>query len=199
VSAAAAAGPLDVARARRLTAQLREALTLAVELLEQAYDGQAWRALGYGSWVDYCAAELPQLAQLRIPVEERRSAVAELRGRGWSVRAIAAPLGLSAGTVHSDLKATGTTLATVTSLDGRQRPASAGERPAAPRLSNVARAALIVREAGPGGITVRALCARTRWHHGQASATLTRLAQSGAITYRRPPKRGQMGVYVIAP
>lgn len=196
MTAVRAAGPLDVARARRLTKQLREALTVAVDLLGEAFEGRAWEALDYPTWEAYCAAELPELAQLRMPLEERRAAVSELRGRGMSTRAIAAPLGLSVGTVHADLKAGGVQLATVTSLDGRQRPGVAAAAAPAPRLTNVARTVLIVREAGAEGLTVRDLCRRTRWHHGQASATLCRLAAAGRIRYVAPARRGQMGRYV---
>jgi hypothetical protein len=198
MSALTAAAPLDVARARRLTKQLQEALTLAVDLLGEAFEGRAWEVLGYPSWDEYCAAELPQLAQLRLPLEERRAAVATMRGRGMSTRAIAAPLGLSVGTVHSDLKASDVQLATVTSLDGRQRPGAAAAAAPAPRLTNVARTVLLVREAGTEGLTVRDLCRRTRWHHGQASATLCRLAAAGRIRYVAPERRGQFGRYVDA-
>jgi len=197
MSAIAAAAPLDVARARRLTRQLREALTVAVDLVVQVFEGRAWEALGYVSWDEYCEQELPELAQLRLTIEQRRETVSALRGSGLSVRAIAKPLGLSVGTVHADLKAAGVELATVTSLDGRIRPA-AGQSVKAPRLTNVARAVLVVREAGVGGVTVHELAKRLRLNQCATSALLSRLAADGRLEYRRPAKRGQTGTYVAA-
>lgn len=178
MSAVPAAAPLDVARARRLTAQLREQLAGALELLHQVHDGRAWAVLGYDTWDAYCDAELPELARLRLPIAERRDAVTTLRGRGMSVRAIAKPLGLSVGTVHADLKAAGDQLATVTSLDGRQRPAArqAAAEPA-PVVTGAQRTVDLVTAAGERGLTVRELCRRTGWHHGQASGQLSRLAK----------------------
>lgn len=188
---------LDVARARRLTAQLREALAGALQLLAEAFDGRAWEVLDYASWDAYCAAELPELAQLRLPLEQRRATVSALRGSGMSVRAIATPLGLSVGTVHADLKAAGDQLATVTSLDGRARPAmTEGSSAARPRLTNVARAVLVVREAGAAGVTVHQLGKRLRLNQCATSALLSRLARDGRLVYRAPAKRGQTGTYV---
>lgn len=199
MSAMTAAAPLDVARARRLTRRLREALTVAVDLLGEAFEGRVWEALGYPSWEQYCATELPELAALRMPVGDRRSAVAALRGSGLSTRAIAAPLGLSVGTVHSDLKAAGVTLATVTDLNGHQRPGTAPAAAAAPRLTNVARAVLVVREAGVEGVTVHQLTKRLRLNQCATSALLSRLSREGGpLVYLRPAKRGQTGRYVTA-
>lgn len=181
MTAAPAFAPLDVARARRLTKQLQDALDLSLDLLGQVFDGQAWKVLGHDSWEAYCAKELPQLAQLRIPLEERRAAVAELRGRGMSLRAIGAPLGLAANTVRADLKAAGVQLATVTSLDGRQRPAAAAAVEPAPVVSGAQRTVDLVTAAGERGLTVRELCKKTGWHHGQASGQLSRLAKRGRV------------------
>jgi lambda repressor-like predicted transcriptional regulator len=176
VTAALAAAPLDVARARRLTAQLRQQLAGALQLLHQVHDGRAWAVLGYDSWDAYCDAELPELAQLRLPIADRRDAVAALRGRGMSVRAIAKPLGLSVGTVHADLKAADVQLATVTSLDGRLRPGKAAAAEPAPVVTGAQRTVDLVAAAGERGLTVRELCRKTGWHHGQASGQLSRLA-----------------------
>lgn len=172
----AVAQPLDVARARRLTKQLQDALSLSLDLLGQVFEGRAWEVLGHESWEAYCAAELPQLAQLRLPLEERRAAVAELRGRGMSLRAIGAPLGLSANTVRADAAAAGVQLATVTSLDGRQRPGKGADVAPAPVKTGAQRTVDLVAKAGERGLTVRELCKKTGWHHGQASGQLSRLA-----------------------
>jgi transposase len=193
---APAVAPLDVARARRLTRDLQQALTLALDLLTEVFDGQAWKVLGHDSWEAYCAAELPQLAQLRMPLEDRRAAVAELRGRGMSLRAIGAPLGLSAQTVQRDLQAADVQLATVTSLDGRTRPAAAA-RPVvqAPPPRTTDRVVQLLRDAGP--LTVHQVAKRLRLNQCATSAALSRLAAAGRITYRRPAKRGQVGTYVL--
>lgn len=184
MTAAAAPAPLDFISAKRLTKQLRETLDLALDLLTEAFDGQAWVALDYPSWDAYCETELPQLAILGkgMPVGERRAAVAELRGRGMSLRAIAKPLGLSPNTVKADAAAAGVQLATVTSLDGRTRPAAAADVVPAPApVSGAQRTVDLVAAAGERGLTVRELCKKTGWHHGQASGQLSRLAKRGRV------------------
>jgi hypothetical protein len=42
---------------------------------------------------------------------------------------------------------------------------------------------------------VHQLVRKTKWHHGQASAVLSRLAAAGRITYTPPARRGGTGVY----
>lgn len=198
MTAVRAAAPLDVARVRRTIDRLRTALAEAVELLGELYDGRAWVALGLPSWDALCAQELPELAQL-LTAAERRALVVDLRGRGLSLRAAAAPAGVSAATAKTWADDAGVQLATVTSLDGRSRPATStsAPAPARPRLTNVARAVLVVREAGDAGVTVHQLTKRLRLHHGATSALLSRLAADGRLVYRRPAKRGQTGTYVV--
>jgi hypothetical protein len=197
VSAARAAAPLDVARVRKTIRDLRAKLTEAVALLGELYDGRAWVALGLPSWEALCAQELPELGQL-LTLAERQSLVVDLRQRGMSLRAAAAPAGVSAATAKTWTDNAGVQLATVTSLDGRVRPAmNQGLRPGAarPRLTNVARAVLVVQEAGDAGVTVHELTKRLRLHHGATSALLSRLAADGRLVYRAPAKRGQTGTY----
>ena len=95
--------------ARRLTERIR--LTVdsingqvekLVELVRQAYEGRAWAALGYGSWHDYVAAEIPKVRLDRV---ERRELVAELADAGMSTRAIAPVVGAAQMTVVRDLAA----------------------------------------------------------------------------------------------
>ena len=90
----------------------------------------AWRrradqALGYTSWDAMCDGEG---LRLRLGRDERPGFVMELRSEGMSIPAIASATGSSVGTVHSDLsklKGRGEQQPeTVTSLDGRQRPAT---------------------------------------------------------------------------
>ncbi|PZU49467.1 MAG: hypothetical protein DI571_02335 [Arsenicicoccus sp.] len=199
----ATVAPLDVARARKLTRQLRGALTVAVELLTEVFDGRAWEALSYPTWESYCAAELPELAQLQLAGEERQKLLAELRGRGMSLRAIGAPFGLSAQTVQRDLKAAGVQLATVTSLDGRQRPATAtaattSARPPRPRVHRTDRVVELLAGAGAQGLTVLEVSERFRWKQHIAAATLSRLVEARRIAYVTPARRGLFGTYVAA-
>jgi transposase len=194
MSAVRAAAPLDLVTVRRKIRDAREAMAAAVELLGELYDGRAWVALGLGSWQELVDAELPELAQL-MTVGEKRALVVDLRQRGMSLRAAAAPAGVSAATAKTWTDDAGVQLATVTSLDGRTRPGSSTST--RPKLTNVARAVLIVREAGDAGITVHELTKRLRLHHGATSALLSRLARDGRLIYRAPAKRGQTGAYLI--
>jgi hypothetical protein len=197
MTAVPAAAPLEVARVRRTIAQLRETLAAAVELLGELYDGRAWIALGLPSWEALCAQELPELGQL-LSVAERRSLVVDLRQRGMSLRAAAAPAGVSAATAKTWTDEAGVQLASVTSLDGRIRPGAGVKQAAKPRLTNVARAMLAVKGAGEAGLTVHEVTARLRLHHGATSALLSRLAADGRLRYVAPAKRGQTGRYVAA-
>ena len=52
------ARPISYADARDLTADLREHLAISGALLLEAYERQAWRALGYATWSDYVKREL---------------------------------------------------------------------------------------------------------------------------------------------
>jgi transposase len=194
VSAARAAAPLDLVTVRRKLREARELLAAAVELLDELYAGQAWKATGHDSWAELCAAELPELARL-LSAAERRSLVVDLRQRGMSLRAAAAPAGVSAATAKTWLDDAGVQLATVTSLDGRVRPAKV--ETVKPRLTNVARAVLVVREAGDAGVTVHELSKRLRLNQCAASALLSRLAGDGRLAYEAPAKRGQTGRYRV--
>jgi hypothetical protein len=65
------------------------------------YTGRAWDALGYGSWDDYCSAELR--GGITLPREDRPTVVRSLRDAGLSTRAIASAVGVSDFTVREDL------------------------------------------------------------------------------------------------
>jgi hypothetical protein len=194
VSAQPAAAPLDLVTVRRKLRDAREALAGAVVLLGELYDGRAWVALGLSSWAELVEQELPELRQL-LTVAERRALVVDLRGRGLSLRAAAAPAGVGVATAKAWTDEAGVQLASVTSLDGRVRPGQVAAAPR-PRLTNVARAVLVVREAGAEGVTVFELAKRTRLRQAQLSPLLARLAAEGRLTYRAPAKRGQTGRYV---
>lgn len=74
---------------------------------------------------------------LRLPEEQwpdrdkRMARVAEMRGAGLSIRAIAHRLGLSVGTVHRDLERRGEGPSKVTKLPFQKRRSTTSETPAA--------------------------------------------------------------------
>lgn len=127
--------------ARRLTERIRlTAMTVrdGIEklqgLVETAKNGNAHLALGYPSWTAYLADTLGA-EPLRLPRDQRQELVGYLAGEGMSTRAIGAVVGASHPTVINDLRSTGQDLpvdrpATVTSLDGRERPATRPTPPA---------------------------------------------------------------------
>jgi len=87
-------------RARLLTDRIKVAVGELLPLIKEAFEGRADVALGYQSWAEYCDAEL---RGLRIPIQERREAVQELREAGMDQRSIGAALGVSQKTVDRDL------------------------------------------------------------------------------------------------
>ena len=88
--------------ARQLTDAIKDAVTVAWELITRAYTERAWVALGYNSWDSYCLGEFGD-ARLRIPREERPEMVCSLRQAGMSVRAIASATGAAYNTVLKDV------------------------------------------------------------------------------------------------
>jgi hypothetical protein len=130
--------PLTVNEARRLTERIRLAAHTFVEsrdkviaLVGEAKAGNAHTALGYPSWPAYLTDVLGD-EPLRLARDERQEMVALLAAEGMSTRAIAPIVGVTHPTVLADVKATGKDLpverpATVTSLDGRERPSTRPE------------------------------------------------------------------------
>jgi hypothetical protein len=165
---------LNVDAARDVTDRLILTLTDAHELLIEAFVGKAHEALGYGTgakgWRAYCAAEFGELLHVRL---NRESAQAMQRA-GMSVRAIGAPFGLSPAATH----------AYVTDAPAKAAP-----------VGTKMEQALALLAVNPAGLTVHAVARKVKWHHGSASATLTRAARSGRCVYVPPAKRGQTGVY----
>jgi transposase-like protein len=88
--------------ARALTNDIQTTITKAWLLIQQAYTSRAWAALGYSTWDAYCETEFRSY-RLKLPLEDRREAVASLREAGLSVRAIASGIGISKNTVTADL------------------------------------------------------------------------------------------------
>ncbi|MGI8753975.1 MAG: hypothetical protein ACR2MN_17005 [Acidimicrobiales bacterium] len=91
-----------VTSARQLTEDIRSAITMAWDLIQEAYTSRAWASLGYASWESYCSAEFNP-GRLRLPKGERTEVVLSLRSVGMSTRGIVATTGLSKGTVGREL------------------------------------------------------------------------------------------------
>jgi hypothetical protein len=193
---AAAAGVvrLDAARARSLTRELARALDVAVELVRELWQGEAWRALGHDSWEAYCAAELPQLAVIvrGMPREERDAKVSELR-ETMSLRAVSAVTGLAPNTVRA--ASAGVVVEKTRGRDGVLRPATSTRTPA-PRVPTTVRVLAVVVGAGPDGLTVREVCKAARLPREVVGPALCRLSQTGRLSYVRPQRRGLFGRYV---
>lgn len=118
-------GPLDANQARALLDRLNRSVAEVVDLIGKLYNGRAWEALGHSSWDALCKAEvsIPRLGR-----GERAEVVLELRSAGLSTRAIGAAIGVDQKTVVNDLATEENSSVglpdTVTSLDGRVRPAT---------------------------------------------------------------------------
>jgi hypothetical protein len=120
--------------ARRLTERIRltahtfaESRTKLIALVNEAKDGKAHAALGYASWTAYLSDVLGD-EPLRLARDDRKELVGILAAEGMSTRAIAPIVGASQATVAREVRATESfdsdeRPATVTSLDGRERPA----------------------------------------------------------------------------
>jgi len=113
---------IHIAHARRLVDTIKTAVTSAHDAIVQAYRERVWEPLGYASWDELCEAEFK--VRLRLPVDERREAVGNLRAAGLSTRAIGSALGLSKDTVQRESPPAGVSNETpagpVTGLDGKR-------------------------------------------------------------------------------
>jgi hypothetical protein len=126
--------PLSKTEAKKLDKRIRSTSDKAIKnhertlglfdeltaLLTEARDGEIHKALGLKSWTAYLA----DAVNIDVPQREDRKALAQfLSGQGMSQRAIASTLNVSQKTVDRDLDGEETEEgATVTSLDGAQRP-----------------------------------------------------------------------------
>lgn len=93
---------LESNEARELTDKIRRTLEFTWDMVASAYKGQAWAALGYSSWDEYCTREFGS-QHISIPREERQEIVGSLREAGMSIRAIAVATGTSKDTVARSL------------------------------------------------------------------------------------------------
>ena len=107
---------LDEAAARALTDRIVHSTTLAAQLVAEAWQGRAWKALGYKSWEAYADAELPVLG---ATASNRHVLLVGLREVGMSTRAISAVTGVSKSAIaeHVSGVRNGTP---VTGTDGKQ-------------------------------------------------------------------------------
>lgn len=108
--------------ARALTDEINNDTLQASIKVAQAWQGQAWKPLGYKSWEDYADAELPLLGSNQA---NRHVLLVSLRNVGMSTRAIAAVTGL-----HHSTIARGVANATpeVTGVDGKTYPSKITRR-----------------------------------------------------------------------
>lgn len=145
-----AAGFLSADQARALTDRIRGQVADLLPLIREAYVRRADQALGYASWTAYCDTEL---RGLRMRLEERQAATAELRAAGMSTRAIAGAVGSSDATVRRDLRASGATddaPERATGLDGRSYPTTRLKPEPAPETQTAAAADPVTSDAADG-------------------------------------------------
>ena len=92
-------------QARDLTDAICRDLGAMWEKIVRAWEGQAHKALGYGSWQAYCSAEF-DTDHLALPRSERPAVVGMLRNAGMSTREIAAAVNVDRKTIQRDAPAT---------------------------------------------------------------------------------------------
>ncbi|MBC9006117.1 helix-turn-helix domain-containing protein [Micromonospora aurantiaca (nom. illeg.)] len=118
-------------RAERIRAGIHNYLETLAEIA-LAWERRDWQVLGYADWQAYVDGEFGA-ERLRLPVEHRQRAVAELRLAGMAQRAIGTVLGVDQSTVQRDL-ARGDASASPAVVRGADGKAYAATRlaPAAP-------------------------------------------------------------------
>lgn len=170
---------LDALAARAGTDRLRLTLTDAHEQLIVLWAGRAHEALGYGpgrpGWAAYVAAEFGELLSV-LPTAEQLGAMCDA---GMSQREIAAPFGVSLGTVNRRLQARAGTAAAGPDLE----------------LSGAARVRQALKAAGRRGLTSTEAARRAKCSQGAASGELSRLWRTGGAGMAGA-ERGGYGVYV---
>lgn len=96
------------------------------EVIREIWVERQWLDLGYRSYGEACTAILGEDWRNPWSVDDRREVVSELRESGMSTRAIASAVGVSDGTVRTDLdqlRSSTQLPETITGLDGKTRPA----------------------------------------------------------------------------
>lgn len=172
---------LSAVGARRLTDQIATDLRRSLEGLAAARAGRAWEALGYPDWHTYCEAEFGSLAELRLPVVERRALGESMTAAGLSTRERARRLGISVGLAHSDVRGAA--------------PLRVVEHDPYAGMTRSAEALARVTAQGGRGLTSVELDAETGWPMGTATATLCKLERRGLVC-RPGVMRRNRGAYV---
>lgn len=170
--------------ARKLTEEIRHHLGSALVKLREAREGEAHTALGYPDWHTYCEQEFGSLAELALPVVERRALVQSMRAASppLSHEEIGRRLGVSVGTVYKDRKAIGA----ADDLPNPRQLAPVPEQVAPLDYSGLPRtgeALLRVRDQEDRGLTSIELDHETGWDKtpGLSSGTLSRLKRRGLV------------------
>lgn len=110
------------ARAGRIREGMRNYIATLGEIYAAWNDGD-WTVLGYTSWQEYVDTEFGA-DRVRLPAEQRKKAVEELRLSGMSTRAIGQTLGVNRSTVQKDLQVGGIhPPEEITGADGKTYPA----------------------------------------------------------------------------
>jgi hypothetical protein len=108
--------------ARQRVDRIKTLVGAAREDIIESYRERDWIALGYDSWDALCSAEFGTV--LRLSIEDRQQAAAQMAGAGMSTRAIGSALGVDQATVSRDLAAgdANASPAPTTGLDGKTYP-----------------------------------------------------------------------------
>ena len=207
---------LTKAGAQRTVDRIRRQLRTLDEDVARLYHGGAAELLGYGTgaagWDALTVDLFADVTMLRPTPAARLERVLAMRQQEMPTRAIGAALGVSAGTVVSDLRQLeerGENLPdNVVSLDGARRSARGDRKdpepeviqppplPADLELTELMLAALTrVRAQSDRGMTCEELEQETGWGHGRASSLLYRLERAGLVI-RRGLFRGPHGAYL---
>lgn len=93
------------ARAGRIREGMRNYIATLGEIFA-AWNDADWTVLGYTSWAEYVDAEFGA-ERVRLPADQRKKAVEELRLAGMSTRAIGTTLGVNRSTVQKDIQVGG--------------------------------------------------------------------------------------------
>lgn len=178
---------LSAVGARRLTDRIRDTLRSSLVMLAEARTGRAWEALGYPDWHTYCEAEFGSLAELRLPVVERRALVDSMRSTEppLPMRTIAERLGVKPSTVHADVHRDDAPALRVVEHDPYEG------------MTRAAEALARVRAQGDRGLTSIELDAETGWPMGTATGTLSKLERRGLVR-RGGRMRRSRGVYTAS-
>lgn len=119
--------PLTVITPDDVRASIRRARKSLVDAANEVVwqiEMEAWRTLGYPSWTAMREAEYGGVAFM-VPGKDRPELVARIRAKGETQQEIADTVGVSVGTVNSDLKfSSENERPTITNSRGQQRPAT---------------------------------------------------------------------------